>query len=142
MPTLEELNRDIRAAREEIKAAIEGAASYWERQPPSGDGEEAWSPRQVAEHVVTTESTYTSRLLQTAGRAGVDTVEPSYPTPADAIKGIFDYGAELETKTGDLSEADLAKPHERMGDVAGIFAFRARHLLAHAQQIREASQPS
>jgi uncharacterized damage-inducible protein DinB len=141
MSTLEELNNEIRAAREEIKAAIEASASYWERQPPAGEGEEAWSPRQVAEHVVTTESVYTNRLLETAGRASIDKVEPSYPTPADAVKGLFDYGATLEQKTKDLTEADLARPHERMGNVAGFFGFRARHLRAHADQIREASKP-
>ena len=139
MPTLDELHAAVRAAREEVRAAIESAGEAWERQPTHGEGEEAWSPRQVAEHIVSTEGIYATRMCVLAGHPGVEELSPSFATPRDAAAGLISYGDLLDQKTAAITESDLSIPHDRLTNIEGFFHFRVRHLRDHANQIRLAT---
>ena len=139
MPTPDELRAEIASALEQLRASIEGAAGDgWERQPATGEGEESWSPRRVAEHALAVEVGYTSAICVACGYPGLERISPSYESAAEALAGLESVRELCHSKTRYVTPEDLLHPHQRLGNVEGILRERAAHLRDHAQQIRAA----
>ena len=143
MPTPDELRAEIakaRSARSAFRSALEGASANWERQPSAGDGEEAWSPRQAAEHTIGAEPWFTTQICESCGYPGLDPVEPSYATAADALKAFDEVSKNCDGRLKHVTNTDLAMKHERMETVAGVMQHNAMHLNEHAAQIQEVAR--
>jgi hypothetical protein len=52
MATPKELRQQILEKRAELQAALHDVHEKWDTKPAAGDGEEAWCPREVAQHVI------------------------------------------------------------------------------------------
>ena len=140
MPTPDELRAAIAGGRTIFREALLAAAvDSWERTPAAGQGEEAWSPRQVAEHVVPVEAFFTTAVCSACGYPGLDAVSASYPTPADAVAAFEEVSERCDGRLKHVTEKDLAMQHERFGSVADLMAMNAHHLEEHAAQIRAAA---
>jgi hypothetical protein len=138
MPTPDELRAAIAEGRSELKAAISAAAGAWETSP-GGAGEDAWSARQAAEHVIPTEGFFTTAVCKACGYPGLERITGSYPTAADALKHLDDVIEITNKKLKYVTETDLEKRDERFGSAADLMAMSASHLKDHAVQIRAAA---
>ncbi|MDZ7728742.1 MAG: DinB family protein [Dehalococcoidia bacterium] len=138
MATPDELRTQLESARAEFRKALEAAGSGWEQKPAGGEGEEAWSPRQVAEHAIGTETYFATSICKACGYPGVDPIETDFPT-ADVAVTAFDAAVEAcNKKLKHVSAEDLAQSHDRLGSVENIFQMDISHMTDHAQQIRNA----
>ena len=140
MPTPDELRADLGESRKVFRAALgEIDASAWEKAPQGGEGEEAWSPRQAAQHAIGAEAFFTTAICTACGYPGVEAPKPDFETPADAIRG-FDEVIELcDKKLKYITAEDLAKPHDRFGSVEGLLQTDIGHLRDHAAQMKTAA---
>ncbi len=134
--TPDQLRAALAEGRAALKAAIEAAAGAWETRPASGEGEDAWSPRQVAEHVVPVEAYFTTLVCKVCGYPGLDRVTGSYATAAEALAGLESVVEMCNKKLKYVSETDLEKTDEKYGSCAGLLQTNITHLNDHAAQIR------
>lgn len=141
MATPDELRADLAAAREEFRSAVTAAAGAWDAKPAAGEGEDAWSARQAAEHAIAAEAFFTTAICEACGYPGVERVTPSYPAAADALEGHTTVVEMCDKKLRYVTEKDLEMKHERWGTVADLLALCAHHLRDHAAQIRRAADP-
>ena len=144
MASPDELRAEIARARDELREVLRGVDKGWEKEPESGEGEDAWSPRQAAEHVVRAEVFYARMVNSTCGREGPENPwadgPPVLPTAADALRALDEAVALADPALALVTEADLPRPHERWGSIEEILAGDARHIREHATQIRAASR--
>ncbi len=145
MATRDGLRAELDSARKELEAAIQAAAPNWEREPESGEGEEAWSARQAAEHVVRAEVYYATTASKALGHD--DPTNPFAEAPPqfpDVDAALAAYGLAVEAADSVLAQVtaeDLATEHERFGSVEGILTSHLEHVQTHANQIAEAAGP-
>ena len=139
MPTPDEIRAELAAARDELAAALSAApADTWERKPESGEGEDAWSAREAAQHVVGAELYYANSVCEACGYDGpespfADGLELA--SPADAGAALVQAAAAADSKIQYISASDLEKQHERMGPLPEVFESWSGHLRDHAAQI-------
>ena len=113
-----------------MAAAIAASGETWERQPESGEGEEAWSPRKVAEHVIGAQMFYANAICEACGYDGLASPfdgDLSLATPAEAQTALEQASEAAHAKVKYVSDEDLAKPHEGMGNVEAIMVFDTYH---------------
>ena len=127
MPTPDELRASIATGRRTFREALLAAADGWERAPAGGEGEEAWSARQTAEHVVPVEAFFTTAVCSACGYPGVESPTASYPTAEDAAAAFDEVAALCDGRLKHVTETDLAMQHERFGTVADLLAMNAHH---------------
>ena len=142
MASPDELRAAIKVGRENLATAIDGSADNWERQPESGEGEEAWSPRQVAEHVIGAQLYFANAGCEACGYDGPENPFDgplSLTSPAGAQTALQQASEAADAKIKYVTDDDLAHTHESMGTVEGIMAMDAWHLLDHAYQVRSAA---
>jgi hypothetical protein len=139
MPTPDELRAKIATARQDFQSALEGAGAGWETKPTGdAEGEDAWSPRQVAEHAIGADLYFASEVCGACGYPGLELSRLSLATPADAITAFAEASAKSDGRLKYVSENDLTMQHKSMGSVADVMAIAASHLQEHAAQIRAA----
>ena len=142
MPTPDEIRADLTAARDELAAALSAApADTWERKPESGEGEDAWSAREAAQHVVGAELYYTNAVCEACGYDGPESPFAGgleFASPTDAGAALSQAIAAADSKIQHVSEGDLGKSHERMGPLPDVFESWTGHLRDHAAQITAA----
>ncbi len=142
MATPDEVRAAIKVGREALAGAIAGAADNWETAPESGEGEDAWSPRQAAEHVLGAEIYFANEICKACGYDGPDSPfdgQPQFASAAAAQTGLEQVSEASNSKINYVSDEDLTKAHESMGTVENVMAITAWHLLDHAMQIRAAA---
>jgi uncharacterized damage-inducible protein DinB len=139
MATPDELRAALEEARKEFRTALPEVDGAWEQQPASGEGEEAWSPRQVAQHVVAAEAYFTTAVCTACGYPGVDQVNPDYANATAALSAFDEVVEMCNKKLKYVTETDLEKTHERWGNVEQIMQINAGHLRDHAAQMRAAA---
>ncbi len=143
MTTPKELRQAIVEARAGLQAAFHDAHGAWERKPQGDEGEDAWSPRRVAEHVVGAEVFFASGISQACGAPAVGRPEYDVSTPAAAAASLTRLGAIADNVLRHVTDADLAKTHVlRVGEmsVEQMMTVLASHAHDHANQIREAAK--
>lgn len=138
MPTPDELRADIAGGRAAFRSALQNAGANWERKPSAGEGEEAWSPREAAEHTIGAEPWFATQVCETCGYPGLDPVEPAYTTAADALQAFDQISTSCDGLLKHVSQKDTEMKHERMESVAGVMQQNAEHLHEHAAQIEAA----
>ena len=141
MASPDELRAAIKVGRETLAAAIADSADNWERQPESGEDEDAWSPRQVAEHVIGAQLYFANAVCEACGYDGAESPFDgalSLASPAEAQTALKQASEAAHAKIKYVTDEDLAHTHEGMGSVEGVMVFDAYHLLDHAFQLRNA----
>lgn len=137
MPTPDELRADLAAAREEFQSALAGAGDTWEKVPPSPtEGEDSWSPRQVAEHAIGADVYFASEICGACGYPGLELAPLSLASPAEALTALDEAAAKSDGRLKYVSDKDLTMQHKSMGSVADVMAISASHFRDHAQQIQ------
>jgi hypothetical protein len=140
MPTPDELREAIAAGREELRAALEAArGGDWERKPAQGEGEDAWSAREVAQHVIPSEAFFATAICTACGYPGVEFSNRSYATADEALAALDEVIEVTNKKIKYVTDTDLEKAHDRFGSVEGLMKVSAGHLRDHAAQIKAAS---
>jgi hypothetical protein len=145
MATPDELRTEIATARDALRAALQSASpTTWEQQPiGSADGEDSWSPRQAAEHVIGAEIYFTNLVCKACGYPGPDSPfeggEPSFDT-VDAARAAFDDAVvAADSKIKYITATDLAIARDE-GTVESLVAFWPEHTREHALQIDAAGK--
>lgn len=140
MATPDELRAQLVESRTAFRAALEAVTDGWEKAPESGEGEEAWSARQVAQHAIGAEYFFATAICEACGYPGVERpANMEFATPAEAITA-FDAAVEATNKKLKyLTETDLPKEHARMGSSENMMNINIGHMRDHAQQIRMAA---
>ncbi len=142
MPTPDEVRANLSAARDELAAALSAApADTWERKPESGEGEDAWSAREAAQHVIGAELYYTNAVCEACGYDGPDSPFAGgleLASPAEAGAALTQAIAAADSKIQHVSAGDLERSHERMGPLPDVFESWTGHLRDHAAQITAA----
>jgi hypothetical protein len=139
MPTPDELRADIAAARADFQSALEGASASWEKAPaPGAEGEDAWSPRQAAEHAIGADLYFASEVCGACGYPGLELSRLSLATPAEAITAFAEASAKSDGRLKYAADNDLSMQHKRIGRAADDTELSPRPPRAHAAQIRAA----
>jgi hypothetical protein len=140
--------RDLRAAiienRAQLQAALHGAHAAWEQTPAAPEGgEESWSPRQVAEHLVSAEWLFTDRIAQAGGATAGAHPTVDAATPAATAAWATRVGASCDDILRQISDGDMEKAfeHPRMGTrtVAQMLEILVSHGKDHVDQLRRAA---
>ena len=139
MASLFVLGSSLMESRQILLAAIASASANWERRPASGVGEEAWSARQAAEHVIASDLLFSSRACRSAGKEGLEITEHSYATAAEARAGLVKSMGLVASAMLRLKEGDLAAEDSRWGTVEGVLTHNLNHLREHTAQITAAA---
>ena len=88
MPSPKELHRSIIEMRAELQAALHEVHQTWEVKPASGDGEDAWSPQEVARHVIGADWFFTDMICQACGAPPTERPAVDVSTPARAAASL------------------------------------------------------
>lgn len=142
MSTPDELRAKIAEGRAAFRAALEAATGCWEVAPESGEGEAAWSPRQVAEHAIPTEVYFASALCEACGYPGVQWEgSRSYATSAEAVDAFDAAVAIANGRLKYVTETDLPKKKadEKARTAQQWMEISAYHMNDHANQLRAAA---
>ncbi|MFN8559375.1 MAG: DinB family protein [Dehalococcoidia bacterium] len=142
MASAKELRTAIVEGRAVFQAALHGAHEHWERKPAAGEGEDAWSPRQVAEHTIGAEIFFASNISQACGAPAVTGPEIDCATPAAASATYVRAAAIADNVLRHVTDGDLVKTRAlRAGEmtVERMLEIIAYHARDHANQIRVAS---
>ena len=137
MASADELREAIRGALSPLRSAIEGASEDWERLPDAGDdsGEESWSARQAAEHVIGADYAFARAVDGVLGRDPVERPELTLPSAADALAALEASSAALDASVAALTDAQL-EAETRFGRTVGwVLDLAGAHRLEHAAQI-------
>lgn len=138
MATPDELRTAIAEGRAVFRETLANFAGDWERKPEAGEGEDAWSPRQAAQHAIGAEAYFTTSICKACGYPGVEFPRPDYATPADALRAFEEVVELTNKKLKYVTDTDLAHKDERFGTVEDLMKVNAQHLHDHAAQIRSA----
>ena len=130
--------------RAQLQAALHVAAARWERKPATGDGEDAWSPQQVAEHMIRSEWYFTNHIAQACGAPALEPPALDVSTPAAAAATATRVGATNDNILGHVSDGDLSTSRDlgRLGtqSVEWMLRLMDAHAHDHLQQLRAASE--
>lgn len=144
MATANELRAAIVENRAQLQAALHSAAARWEAKPATGEGEEAWSPQQVVEHMIGSQWYFTNHIARACGAPALEPPALDVSTPAEAAATATRVGATCDNILRQLSEQDLAKVGEmgRLGthSVAWMLETMESHARDHLQQLKEACE--
>lgn len=140
MASAEEIRAAIKDGNAALRAAIEGAGAKWEQSPaPEAEGEESWSPRQAAEHVIATHFFFASRTAQVLERSGPEPKQLSLASAEEALTALSEAAQSGDDVYAQLADADLSREAGRMGTLGELLAIASSHLSNHAKQIEAAS---
>jgi len=139
-----DLRADLVEARADLQTAFHAAHQTWDRAPATGQAEEAWSPRQAAEHVIGIEVYFTLKIAVACGAAAIDGPAISCASPADAAAALTRVSALCDRTLRHVSEGDLGKTYQnsqgQSRTVEQALTVMASHAREHANQIRDASR--
>jgi hypothetical protein len=139
MASPEELRTRISTGQVALRAAIAGAGDVWEKAPDDGsEGEESWSPRQVAEHVIGSEAYFAGAIAGAIEQSGPERAELSLASTEEALAAFDSAVASTDQVYAALADDDLAK-EIGSGTVESLLEIHAGHELDHAQQIASVS---
>ncbi len=140
MASAEQLREASRGALAPLRAAIEGADSDWERVPAPGDGsdeggEESWSARQAAEHVIGADYAFARAIGGALGQEAVERPEMTLPSAREALAALAESSAVLDAALAAVTDAELEVETRFGRTVAWVAELAATHRLEHAGQI-------
>jgi hypothetical protein len=138
LPTPDELRAAIATSQDAFRSALSSAGATWDSAPAAGgEGEAAWSPRQVAEHAIPADVYFASKLCEACGYPGV-TWEGAkeFATAAEAADA-FEQAIKISNgRLKYVTDTDLPKAKEGSDRTAQFWMeLAAHHLDDHAKQI-------
>ena len=111
-------------------------------KPAGGEGEDAWSPKEVAQHIVGAEWFFTNLIGQACGAPSMERPQFDVTTPQQAAAALRQVGEGNDTVLNKLTEGDLAKTTEtRFGtqSVQQLLEMMTNHARDHVNQLRAAN---
>jgi hypothetical protein len=136
MLTPDELRAPIAAGRVKLEAAIRAASENWN----SSIGDDDWSPKAAAEHVIPAEAFFASAVCDACGYPGIEMERSSYESADAALTALAAVSELSEGRLKYITPEDLENKHERLGSVVDILQQNAHHLVEHAEQIEAAAK--
>jgi hypothetical protein len=141
LATAAEASAAISAAFETYAAELKQAGAVWDKKPAAaGEGEDAWSARQVAEHIAGAGPFFASGLAQALSIEGPALARIELPDAAGAIGETERTHGLLMGVVGQITDDNLAIEidHPRLGKqtVEGILGILSHHLNDHANQLK------
>ena len=137
MATADELRAGIDGARAALKAAIAASADRWEVTK----GDDDWSPRTVAEHVIPSEMMFANGVCAACGYDGPENPLSSteFATADDALAALDAVTAATNAKIQHVQDEELGKSQGGEGmaalPVSGLMTMATWHLTDHAAQL-------
>lgn len=140
--------KGIAQLREEVAQAYMGyiaelkeAGAHWERKPASsGEGEDAWSARQVAEHLVSSTTLFANGIAHTIGVDGPAAQQAAFTSADDAVAAMSTVQQKLSAILEQVTDAqlDIEREFGPLGKakLERVVAICAHHLADHANQLR------
>ncbi|MGE3076218.1 MAG: DinB family protein [Dehalococcoidia bacterium] len=141
MATAEEAKAAIEAGFTTYIAELEKAGPVWEKKPTtSGEGEDAWCARQVAEHIGGSGLFFGSGIATAMGITGPTPSRMSFPDAATALAETRRTHGELMAVVSQVKDEQLAAETELRGlgkqTVGGMLGIVSYHLNDHANQLK------
>jgi hypothetical protein len=142
MATPKELRANIVEARAGFLEALHDVHGAWETKPQgTADGEAAWSPQQVAQHVAGADWYFANEICVACGAPAVARPNFDASTPAKTAGTITRNAAKFDDLMRHVSDGDLAKQIGSEGPLKGAtvevaLATWAGHITDHAAQMR------
>ncbi|MBA4180400.1 MAG: hypothetical protein C0506_07420 [Anaerolinea sp.] len=139
--TAASVRAEIQAAHQAYMAELKQAGAVWDVKPPAGgEGEEAWSARQVAEHIAGANLFFGAGIAQAIGAAAPAMARMELASAADAVARTTETHAALATVVADVKDSQLGMDidHPRLGKqtLGGILGIVAYHYQDHANQLK------
>ena len=139
--TAAELRAELEAAHGAYMAELKQAGPVWETKPAAGgEGEEAWSARQVAEHIAGANLFFGAGVAQSIGVAAPAMARAELATAADAAAKTTETYATLAGVVAQVKDAQLGMEidHPRLGKqtLGGIIGVSIYHYTDHANQLK------
>ena len=142
MPAPQEMLQQLRQVRSEAEAAIGECNEKWEVKPASGEGEDAWSPKEVAQHIVGADWFFTNNIAQACGAPATERPQIDVSTPQAAAQSLRQIGEADDKILSKVTEGDLSKTFEtRLGTmtVQQMLEMMTSHARDHINQLRAAN---
>ena len=139
--TVATMKADIASAFETYMAQLAGAGAVWEKKPAaSGEGEEAWSARQVAEHIAGGNTFFGAGIAGIIGVEGPQMSQPQLGSADEAVAKTKETYAQLQQVVDQVKDEQLGMEvdHPRLGkqSVASLLGIVSYHLDDDAQQLK------
>ncbi len=143
MASADECRATIEVSRDALRDALFGAGDSWDQPPSESADEEAWSPRQVAEHVIGGERSFAGMIASVTKADSPERQELSLGTIEEALAALEAAIIDANTVLLALTDDDLAIEAREIApfppSVEGLLQLTAHHLDDHARQIAAAS---
>ena len=143
MASPQELIQTVRDVRAEAAAAIGECDEKWETKPAAGEGEDAWSPKEVAQHIIRAEWFFTNMIGQACGAQPMERPEFDVSTPRNAVESLRQIGELDDRVLRHVSDGDLAKTYDTRNlgtrSVEEMLTIIASHGRDHINQLRAAN---
>lgn len=139
-----ELRQTVIETRAEAQKAFHEAHERWDVKPGGAtEGEEAWSPREVAQHMIGAEWYFTNLVVQACGAPAMERPKLDVTTPGDAAATYTRVGAANDAMLRHVSQDDLSKTIDTktpLGEapVEKIIDLLVHHGRDHIEQLRAA----
>lgn len=139
--TVSSITAGLGSAFNTYMSELEAAGPHWERKPEgSAEGEAAWSARQVAEHIASTEPFFATRIAAAFGITAPEVVPGSFDTSEKAVASTNVSHQALVSVVSSLSDEQLAQEIEigPLGrrPMTGVLGMAIHHLNDHANQLK------
>ena len=135
-PSVSDLHRKIVRGRMALREAVEFASAAWETRLSPRPGEsEVWSPRETAEHAITTEFWFASLIGVMAGITVPRVHGLELASPTEAIVFLEQMSIVVDEIYARLAVEHLERETDVGRTVASVMRWSAWHLHDHAKQI-------
>jgi hypothetical protein len=138
--TADDIRSEIGSAFDAYIAELEQAGPHWERKPATGEGEDAWCARQVAEHIAGASLFFGAGIAQAIGVPAPALQRVELPEATNAVARTRENQAVFMAVASHVKDEQLATEidHPRLGKqtLGGILGIVTYHHRDHAQQLR------
>src|SRR5687767_9163717 len=88
MTNAQALHEAIIGARAELHRALHEAHAAWDTRPTAGEGEEAWSPREAAAHIILADWFFSNAIGRACGAEKLPEPAVDARTPGEAAAAL------------------------------------------------------
>ncbi len=138
--TTTEILAEIHDAHLGYMSELKQAGNVWEAKPAGGEGENAWSSRQVAEHIAGSNLFFGAGIADAIGVQGPPLERLVIPSATDALAKTAETHAALAGVCEKISDGQLAMEvdHPRLGKqtLESILTIVVHHYADHANQLK------
>jgi hypothetical protein len=138
--SITDIRDEIAASFETYATELAQAGPHWDRKPPSGDGEDAWCARQVAEHIAGAGLFFGNGIATAIGADAPALERISLDSVDQAVSKTSETHAALMRVLDNVTDSHLPTEvdHPRLGKqtVGSILGIVNHHLNDHANQLR------